>query len=173
MHAAVGTCTCRSAWSGINVVHSGPDRCVLWLQVHNAMGKILIDANSNPEHFLQSNPYYEPATVGKYCEKRCASAFSFIRDYFWQCLVLRFVLVALMSGKQPVRRARHSRQVLQNTVLFLFLLATSATAVEDNAGKASQHLCGGLMCLSNVRLAMYHLASASKRRTSCHAVGQL
>ena len=41
------------------------------VQVHNAMGKILIDANSNPEHFLQSNPYYEPATVGKYCEKRC------------------------------------------------------------------------------------------------------
>lgn len=41
-------------------------------QVHNAMGKILIDANSNPEHFLQSNPFYEPATVGKYCEKRCA-----------------------------------------------------------------------------------------------------
>jgi clathrin heavy chain len=39
-------------------------------QVHNAMGKILIDANSNPEHFLQSNPYYEPAAVGKYCEKR-------------------------------------------------------------------------------------------------------
>jgi clathrin heavy chain len=43
-------------------------------QVHNAMGKILIDANSNPEHFLQSNPYYEPAAVGKYCEKRCDSA---------------------------------------------------------------------------------------------------
>ena len=36
------------------------------------MGKILIDANSNPEHFLQSNPFYDPATVGKYCEKRCA-----------------------------------------------------------------------------------------------------
>jgi hypothetical protein len=39
-------------------------------QVHNAMGKILIDANSNPEHFLQSNPFYEPTVVGKYCEKR-------------------------------------------------------------------------------------------------------
>jgi hypothetical protein len=41
--------------------------------VHNAMGKILIDANSNPEHFLQSNPFYQPAVVGKYCEKRCAA----------------------------------------------------------------------------------------------------
>jgi len=41
-------------------------------EVHNAMGKILIDANSNPEHFLQSNPFYQPAVVGKYCEKRCA-----------------------------------------------------------------------------------------------------
>lgn len=41
-------------------------------EVHNAMGKILVDANSNPEHFLQSNPYYQPAVVGKYCEKRCA-----------------------------------------------------------------------------------------------------
>lgn len=43
-------------------------------EVHNAMGKILIDANSNPEHFLQSNPFYQPAVVGKYCEKRCAPA---------------------------------------------------------------------------------------------------
>jgi clathrin heavy chain len=41
--------------------------------VHNAMGKILIDANSNPEHFLQSNPFYQPAVVGKYCEKRYES----------------------------------------------------------------------------------------------------
>ena len=154
MHAAVGTCTCRSAWSSINVFRSGPDRCVLWLQVHNAMGKILIDANSNPEHFLQSNPYYEPATVGKYCEKRCASAFCFIRDFFWQYLVPDFVLVASISGKQTVRRARHPRQVLQKTVLFHVLLATSATAVQDNAGKVSWHLCGGLMCLSNVCLAM-------------------
>ena len=28
-------------------------------QVHNALGKIIIDTNNNPEHFLTTNPYYE------------------------------------------------------------------------------------------------------------------
>ncbi len=39
-------------------------------QVHNAMGKMLIDSNQNPEHFLLTNEYYESAVVGRYCEKR-------------------------------------------------------------------------------------------------------
>ena len=39
-------------------------------QVHNAMGKMLIDSNQNPEHFLLTNEYYESAIVGRYCEKR-------------------------------------------------------------------------------------------------------
>lgn len=39
-------------------------------QVHNALGKILVDSNSNPEHFLNTNMYYEPKVLGKYCEKR-------------------------------------------------------------------------------------------------------
>lgn len=34
-------------------------------EVHNAMGKILIDTNNNPEHFLQQNPYYDAVVVGK------------------------------------------------------------------------------------------------------------
>eukprot|EP00884_Botryococcus_braunii_P006634 jgi/Botrbrau1/15972/Bobra.0294s0010.1 len=38
--------------------------------VHNALGKIIIDANNNPEHFLTTNPYYDSLVVGKYCEKR-------------------------------------------------------------------------------------------------------
>ena len=38
--------------------------------VHNALGKIIIDSNNNPEHFLTTNPYYDSITVGKYCEKR-------------------------------------------------------------------------------------------------------
>ncbi|KAL0402928.1 UNVERIFIED_CONTAM: Clathrin heavy chain 1 [Sesamum radiatum] len=28
------------------------------------------DSNNNPEHFLTTNPYYDPRVVGKYCEKR-------------------------------------------------------------------------------------------------------
>lgn len=28
-------------------------------QVHNALGKIIIDTNNNPEHFLTTNPYYD------------------------------------------------------------------------------------------------------------------
>eukprot|EP01025_Chloroclados_australasicus_P037130 TRINITY_DN3781_c1_g3_i1.p1 TRINITY_DN3781_c1_g3~~TRINITY_DN3781_c1_g3_i1.p1 ORF type:complete len:1706 (-),score=246.11 TRINITY_DN3781_c1_g3_i1:418-5535(-) len=39
-------------------------------QVHNAVGKITIDTNNNPEHFLTTNPYYDSAVVGSYCEKR-------------------------------------------------------------------------------------------------------
>ncbi|CAF3999025.1 unnamed protein product, partial [Rotaria sordida] len=38
--------------------------------VHNAVAKIYIDSNSNPEKFLQDNAYYDSRVVGKYCEKR-------------------------------------------------------------------------------------------------------
>lgn len=38
--------------------------------VHNALAKIYIDSNSNPEKFLRENAYYDSRVVGKYCEKR-------------------------------------------------------------------------------------------------------
>ena len=38
--------------------------------VHNALGMILIDSNSNPEHFLTTNEHYDSKVIGKYCEKR-------------------------------------------------------------------------------------------------------
>ena len=38
--------------------------------VHNALAKIYIDSNSNPEKFLRENPHYDSRVVGKYCEKR-------------------------------------------------------------------------------------------------------
>lgn len=37
---------------------------------HNAMAKIYIDANNNPERFLKENQFYDSKVVGKYCEKR-------------------------------------------------------------------------------------------------------
>lgn len=37
---------------------------------HNALAKIYIDSNNNPERFLRENPYYDSLVVGKYCEKR-------------------------------------------------------------------------------------------------------
>ncbi|KAG9334025.1 hypothetical protein JZ751_009257 [Albula glossodonta] len=37
---------------------------------HNALAKIYIDSNNNPERFLRENPFYDSAVVGKYCEKR-------------------------------------------------------------------------------------------------------
>ncbi|XWS29035.1 hypothetical protein CRYUN_Cryun25bG0122100 [Craigia yunnanensis] len=40
------------------------------VHAHNALGKIMIDSNNNPEHFLTTNPYYDSRVVGKYCEKR-------------------------------------------------------------------------------------------------------
>eukprot|EP00879_Flechtneria_rotunda_P000465 GHRR01000566.1.p1 GENE.GHRR01000566.1~~GHRR01000566.1.p1 ORF type:complete len:1351 (+),score=578.78 GHRR01000566.1:197-4249(+) len=38
--------------------------------VHDALGKIIIDTNNNPEHFLTTNPYYDSLVVGHYAEKR-------------------------------------------------------------------------------------------------------
>jgi clathrin heavy chain len=37
---------------------------------HNALAKIYIDANNNPERFLKENQYYDSKVIGKYCEKR-------------------------------------------------------------------------------------------------------
>ncbi|KZF24742.1 clathrin heavy chain [Xylona heveae TC161] len=38
--------------------------------VYNALAKIYIDSNNNPEKFLKENDQYDSLTVGKYCEKR-------------------------------------------------------------------------------------------------------
>ncbi|PGH15681.1 hypothetical protein AJ79_02275 [Helicocarpus griseus UAMH5409] len=38
--------------------------------VYNALAKIYIDSNNNPERFLKENDMYDTLTVGKYCEKR-------------------------------------------------------------------------------------------------------
>ncbi|EGG20648.1 clathrin heavy chain [Cavenderia fasciculata] len=38
--------------------------------VHNALAKVYIDSNKNPEAFLVHNQFYDSKVVGKYCEKR-------------------------------------------------------------------------------------------------------
>eukprot|EP00741_Cyanophora_paradoxa_P015948 tig00000042_g15397.t1 len=38
--------------------------------LHNALAKIYIDTNKDPEKFLLNNPFYDSLVVGKYCEKR-------------------------------------------------------------------------------------------------------
>ena len=38
--------------------------------VYNALAKIYIDSNNDPERFLKENDQYDSLTVGKYCEKR-------------------------------------------------------------------------------------------------------
>ncbi|KAL2270263.1 hypothetical protein VTJ83DRAFT_2447 [Remersonia thermophila] len=38
--------------------------------VYNALAKIYIDSNNNPERFLKENDQYDTLVVGKYCEKR-------------------------------------------------------------------------------------------------------
>ncbi|CAG7723760.1 unnamed protein product [Allacma fusca] len=47
-------------------VHEG----VVEPATHNALAKIYIDSNNNPERFLKENQYYDSRVVGKYCEKR-------------------------------------------------------------------------------------------------------
>merc|ERR550514_2053413 len=39
-------------------------------QLHNALAKIYIDTNRDPETFLKNNAFYDSAAVGKYCEER-------------------------------------------------------------------------------------------------------
>jgi clathrin heavy chain len=38
--------------------------------LHNALAKIYIDINKNPEKFLAENKYYDSKIIGKYCEDR-------------------------------------------------------------------------------------------------------
>ncbi|KAH9975866.1 clathrin heavy chain 1 [Lactifluus volemus] len=38
--------------------------------IYNAIAKISIDSNNNPEQFLKENNLYEPLVVGKFCEAR-------------------------------------------------------------------------------------------------------
>jgi len=38
--------------------------------LHNALAKIFIDTNKDPEAFLINNQYYDSKVVGKYCEER-------------------------------------------------------------------------------------------------------
>lgn len=47
-------------------VHEGVNEAA----THNALAKIYIDSNNNPERFLRENQFYDSRVVGKYCEKR-------------------------------------------------------------------------------------------------------
>ncbi|OAQ24879.1 clathrin, heavy polypeptide, isoform CRA_a [Linnemannia elongata AG-77] len=52
-------------WLEVKVNESSQDP-----EVYNAIAKIYIDSNNNPEPFLRNNPFYDSMTIGKYCEKR-------------------------------------------------------------------------------------------------------
>ncbi|KAG0175208.1 hypothetical protein DFQ28_005404 [Apophysomyces sp. BC1034] len=52
-------------WLNMRVTEGSTDP-----EVYNALAKIYIDTNNNPEPFLKENEYYEPRAIGKYCEKR-------------------------------------------------------------------------------------------------------
>jgi len=49
-----------------NRLHEGLEDTAL----HNALGKIYVDINNNPQHFLQTNKFYDSKEVGAYCESR-------------------------------------------------------------------------------------------------------
>jgi len=40
------------------------------IALHNAMAKVTIDLNKDPETFLKNNAFYDSVIVGKYCEQR-------------------------------------------------------------------------------------------------------
>jgi clathrin heavy chain len=38
--------------------------------IHNALAKIKIDTNQDPQNFLVNNPFYDSKEIGQYCEDR-------------------------------------------------------------------------------------------------------
>eukprot|EP00184_Porphyridium_aerugineum_P006141 CAMPEP_0184699800 /NCGR_PEP_ID=MMETSP0313-20130426/5924_1 /TAXON_ID=2792 /ORGANISM="Porphyridium aerugineum, Strain SAG 1380-2" /LENGTH=1782 /DNA_ID=CAMNT_0027158925 /DNA_START=278 /DNA_END=5626 /DNA_ORIENTATION=+ len=40
------------------------------VEVHNGIGKVYIETNTTPEHFLNTNQYYDSREIGKFCRKR-------------------------------------------------------------------------------------------------------
>ncbi|KAI9318659.1 hypothetical protein BX666DRAFT_1930315 [Dichotomocladium elegans] len=52
-------------WLNMRVTDGSTDK-----EVYNALAKIYIDTNNNPEPFLKDNEFYDPRVIGKYCEKR-------------------------------------------------------------------------------------------------------
>lgn len=38
--------------------------------VHSGIAKVYVESNINPEHFLDTNAYYDSRSVGRFCEKR-------------------------------------------------------------------------------------------------------
>jgi clathrin heavy chain len=38
--------------------------------VHSGIAKVYVESNINPEHFLETNAYYDSRDVGRFCEKR-------------------------------------------------------------------------------------------------------
>lgn len=39
-------------------------------EVHSGVAKCYVESNINPQHFLETNPYYDSRDVGRFCEKR-------------------------------------------------------------------------------------------------------
>ncbi|KAI7870822.1 hypothetical protein BDF14DRAFT_1879064 [Spinellus fusiger] len=52
-------------WLNMRVTEGSTDP-----EVYNALAKIYIDTNNNPEPFLKENEHYDSHAIGKYCEKR-------------------------------------------------------------------------------------------------------
>ncbi|KAI8391214.1 uncharacterized protein BYT42DRAFT_490201 [Radiomyces spectabilis] len=52
-------------WLNLRVTEGSQDP-----EVYNALAKIYIDTNNNPEPFLKENEFYQPRVIGRYCEKR-------------------------------------------------------------------------------------------------------
>ena len=50
--------------------------------VYNALAKIYIDSNNDPEKFLKENDQFDPLTVGNYCAKRDPNLGKLYLSYF-------------------------------------------------------------------------------------------
>ena len=74
------------------------------VHVHNSLGKIIIDSNNNPEHFLITNQYYNSRVVGKYCEKRdlTLSVVAYRRGLLMMSLLMLLIKTPCSNFKQGV-----------------------------------------------------------------------
>ena len=90
--------------------------------LHNALAKIKIDTNQDPENFLINNTFYDSKVVGKYCEERDPHlAFTVYKRAFGEC-DLELIEV---SNKNNLYRLQ-ARYLVERQSLDLWALVLSA-----------------------------------------------
>jgi clathrin heavy chain len=105
------------------------------VELHNALAKIYVDTNNDPQQFLITNQYYDSKVIGRYCEDRNPDlAFTAYKRAWGECddelidvtnrnYLYRMQAKYLVERKEPTLWAKvlipentHRRQVIDSVV---------------------------------------------------------